>query len=352
MPLQLRDYLDLSLEGARQQWAALASRHPRVEGERQPPFLPIETLTCFGLGLIAPPSRNNTINLRRSDPAVQAYARLFKRSEKSLAAKLNNLDGRRSHGARDEQKLWVHLTSNDRSFMHLYAIILESARETGIGEALAPDYLQMGSSQLQIVLDAVDVTETELATGALEELDERARAHLDPLTERAVIGSARVGQQQFARSVLTQAGFACVFCGLSTRKHGLPPARMLIASHIKPWKHASNQERRDPLNGLAACPTHDAAFEQHLIGVEADGTIVRSTAVERAVATDPAWAQAFGPDTLAERLELKPSALPAPRFIEWHWTEATELQIEFPGVSSARRPNSAPSHPATTVSGA
>ena len=41
--------------------------------------------------------------------------------------------------------------------------------------------------------------------------------------------------------------------------------RMLVASHIKPWKDSSPRERLDHRNGLAACPTHDAAFDAGLL---------------------------------------------------------------------------------------
>ncbi|MBC6498434.1 hypothetical protein H7R52_05740 [Weissella confusa] len=36
---------------------------------------------------------------------------------------------------------------------------------------------------------------------------------------------------------------------------------MMIASHIKPWAKANNQERLDSDNGLWLCVLHDALFE-------------------------------------------------------------------------------------------
>ena len=36
---------------------------------------------------------------------------------------------------------------------------------------------------------------------------------------------------------------------------------MLLAGHIKPWKDSTSSERLDLTNGLAACPSHDVAFE-------------------------------------------------------------------------------------------
>ena len=40
--------------------------------------------------------------------------------------------------------------------------------------------------------------------------------------------------------------------------------RMLVAGHIKPWKDSTSAERMDLRNGLAACPSHDVAFNTGL----------------------------------------------------------------------------------------
>ena len=42
------------------------------------------------------------------------------------------------------------------------------------------------------------------------------------------------------------------------------------AGHIKPWKDSSAGERLDPRNGLAACPSHDVAFDTGMLTVTAD----------------------------------------------------------------------------------
>jgi hypothetical protein len=43
--------------------------------------------------------------------------------------------------------------------------------------------------------------------------------------------------------------------------------RMLVAGHSKPWKDSAPSERMDPRNGLAACPSHDVAFDTGLLTV-------------------------------------------------------------------------------------
>ena len=45
---------------------------------------------------------------------------------------------------------------------------------------------------------------------------------------------------------------------------------MLLAGHIKPWRDSTHRERLDLSNGLAACPSHDVAFDTGLLTVEDD----------------------------------------------------------------------------------
>ncbi|WP_449429673.1 HNH endonuclease [Rhodanobacter umsongensis] len=46
---------------------------------------------------------------------------------------------------------------------------------------------------------------------------------------------------------------------------------MLIASHIKPWREASNAERLSGCNGLLLSPHVDALFDEQFITFDDDG---------------------------------------------------------------------------------
>ena len=72
----------------------------------------------------------------------------------------------------------------------------------------------------------------------------------------------------FALNVLNNCGRRCVFCGLNQAPFGAK--KMLLAGHIKPWKDGSATERLDLRNGLAACPSHDVAFDTGMLTVTAD----------------------------------------------------------------------------------
>ncbi|WP_166786454.1 HNH endonuclease [Cryobacterium sp. TMT2-15-1] len=328
--LELHDYLDLTFANAVAQWSGVLQRECVPAGRNQEDFTPVETLLCFGLGLIGNRSKSGNINIPESSPDAKRLGALFKRSPGSLSLKLANLDGRRPHRAKHEQQLWIKLTQDGFQFEMLYALILDAGRSVGLDEEKLPDFLGVEDNRLQIVFEADAVSDDDLLAslegdfamlpGRGEDIDIRD-------TERALLGTARVGQQQFARKVLTNSDFACVFCGLSTRSAGLPSSRLLIASHIKPWSKSGGGERVDPRNGLAACPTHDAAFEAYLISVDAAGRIVRSAALDRAIASDNSWRHNFGSNGLAPRLRMPSTAtMPSARYTDWH---NSKLMVEF-----------------------
>ncbi|GGE96076.1 HNH endonuclease [Mycetocola zhadangensis] len=320
--LELRDYLQLSRSAAEAQWREVLQRSSVPAGARQVDFAPIETLLCFGLGLIGHRSKRGNINISERDPVALKLASLVKRTPASLAAKLANLDGRRPNSARHERALWVALTNDLFHFGHLYATVIDAARLVGIDENQLPDFLDLPDTPLHAVVEADRISTDELRDSIEDEI--RDWMNLNPgvdtvETERAMLGSARVGQQQFARKVLSNAGFACVFCGLSFKAMGLPSARMLVASHIKPWKNSIGSERIDPLNGLAACPTHDAAFDAFLITVLPDLSVVVTRELKKAIAGDAAIERNFGQEGLVRSLRIRARELaPGERYLSWH----------------------------------
>jgi putative restriction endonuclease len=85
-------------------------------------------------------------------------------------------------------------------------------------------------------------------------------------TQRSQLVQARVGQGLF-RALVLSSQQTCRVTGVSDH-------RVLRASHIKPWRLSSNDERLDPDNGLLLSPHVDALFDQELISFEEDGRIV------------------------------------------------------------------------------
>lgn len=87
-------------------------------------------------------------------------------------------------------------------------------------------------------------------------------------TERKELISARVGQGKFRRDLLKLRG-CCYVTGIYDH-------RLLRASHIKPWRDSTNQERLDPHNGLLLSPLYDHLFDQGLISFTDNGKMLIS----------------------------------------------------------------------------
>ncbi len=89
------------------------------------------------------------------------------------------------------------------------------------------------------------------------------------VTERSGLVTSRVGQGAYRKSILHRWEYKC-----AVTEYNDP--RLLIASHIVPWKDSSDDERLDVDNGILLSPTYDALFDRHLISFENSGKIILS----------------------------------------------------------------------------
>jgi predicted restriction endonuclease len=89
-------------------------------------------------------------------------------------------------------------------------------------------------------------------------------------TERVTLIAARLGQGLFRQRLMHVWRSRCAVTGISV-------AALLRASHIKPWRLSSNNERLDPENGLLLVANLDAAFDAGLVSFSDDGAILFST---------------------------------------------------------------------------
>jgi 5-methylcytosine-specific restriction protein A len=97
--------------------------------------------------------------------------------------------------------------------------------------------------------------------------------HIKPnITERAGLVLSRVGQGAYRKSIINRWENRCAVTSHSD-------SRILIASHIHPWRDANADERLDVDNGILLSPTYDALFDRHLITFENSGKIVLSDTV-------------------------------------------------------------------------
>jgi hypothetical protein len=87
-----------------------------------------------------------------------------------------------------------------------------------------------------------------------------------PETQRLQLAKARIGQGLFRKRVM--------LVDPHCRVTGVEDTRLLIASHIKPWRDASNAERINGYNGIMLSPHVDALFDERLISFEDDGQML------------------------------------------------------------------------------
>lgn len=84
--------------------------------------------------------------------------------------------------------------------------------------------------------------------------------------------NVRVGQRFFRKAVLSAYREKCCITGLSD-------PRLLIASHIIPWK-ADDKNRLNPSNGLCLSALHDKAFDIGLISLNSDFRVIVSPSIQ------------------------------------------------------------------------
>ena len=323
----LSDYIDLTESEAAAQWQGIVQRRVPPPGKRQVNFTPVETVLCYGLFLsddpVVAPHRYGGQTIHSAPQLVHDLAALFRRSPSSITSKMMNLDGSRVNGAKYEVQFFMAMGADVVRFLDLYGTALRGARRMGIGAHQLPDFLQ-----LEHVTDYSRLGLEDVADSRFEEMIEQEAAQLRAAklrhnqelssaeTTRIVQHRARVGHKAFATEVLRRFDSTCGFCGMAPRS--LQGNRLIIASHIKPWADSSNRERRDPLNGVAACPTHDAAFDKGLITVNGGLRVHRSRRLRASVLRDEGVEHNFG-ESLRDAL-IVPSGVDPPRdaYLRWH----------------------------------
>jgi hypothetical protein len=92
-------------------------------------------------------------------------------------------------------------------------------------------------------------------------------------TERKGLITSRVGQGAYRKRIVHRWEYQCAVTGFNKLE-------VLVASHIVPWKEASDNERLDVHNGILLSPTYDALFDRHLISFENTGKIILSNKIE------------------------------------------------------------------------
>ena len=109
---------------------------------------------------------------------------------------------------------------------------------------------------------------------------------IDGPIEKTQLVVARRGQGVFRQNVLSREP-RCRITGTSD-------PRFLVASHIKPWRDSTDEEKIDGNNGLMLAPHVDALFDRGYIAFGEGGELLISAQI------DPTVLEAWGIDTGAD----------------------------------------------------
>jgi len=322
---QLGDYLDLTEEQARTQWGQILQRQPRP---RQQPFTPVEAVLCYALFFVVDPHKYGGASMHLAPQIVHTLSDLFVRTPGSITSKMLNLDGSRKNAGANEWGFFVELATNPELFPRLYNVAILAARDMGINTERLPDFLAMEGIDEMDLLGQDEISSRTLQAVIEANIAEHRTRILanDELTSALVEQKVRLGQHRFARDVLSNYKHSCAFCGFSPRS--IPKSRLLIASHIKPWADSDSSERLDPLNGVAACPTHDAAFDSGLITVNGGLKVHRSPLLVASSERDPHVSDYFGEALRPTLLVPAGSMHPSSRYLSWHHEHIYQGKID------------------------
>lgn len=111
----------------------------------------------------------------------------------------------------------------------------------------------------------------------LDEWEQRVELQISkdlhiPETEKVALISARRGQGRFKENVF-RIERACRVTKVDRIEH-------LIASHTKPWRDSSHEERLDGENGFLLTPTIDHLFDKGFISFEDGGRLIVSSVAD------------------------------------------------------------------------
>jgi hypothetical protein len=141
-----------------------------------------------------------------------------------------------------------------------------------LGGLIGPEFEAVRSnaiSQPRIMAQVRD--EVDLWEHRIERRVENDETILE--TNRDAIIQARRGQGLFKQRV-SQIESMCRITMVSNPAH-------LVASHLKPWRDSTNEERLDGENGLLLTPSVDHLLDRGFIGFEDSGTLIVSPIAHR-----------------------------------------------------------------------
>jgi hypothetical protein len=174
---------------------------------------------------------------------------------------------------------------------------LQSVYLTELPESLATTLADLVGHEARVIMRNARVIDQQVMPAfGLEQWESHQLSQLSqdssiPETTRQALVQARRGQGQFKQNV-SRLESRCRLTGVDRIEH-------LRASHCKPWRDASNQERLDGENGLLLTPDADHLFDRGFLTFEDDGRVLVSPVAHEdslvRMGLDPAALRNHGP---------------------------------------------------------
>jgi putative restriction endonuclease len=161
-------------------------------------------------------------------------------------------------------KRYAPLQSNGNGLQSVYLTQLQPPLAQALLGLIGPEasvVLSVAKDVKPVAVDDLDYWESKLEQNL-------AADSTVPETDRIAIIRARRGQGLFKERV-SKIESRCRLTGVSNPVH-------LVASHCKPWRDATNEERLNGENGLLLTPTIDHLFDRGFISFEGNGQLIVS----------------------------------------------------------------------------
>lgn len=239
-----------------------------------------ETILAYALYCSTPYGK-----IHANNPEIITLANILGRSASSVAMKMGNL----AHFDPDLKKRNVSgLTNGSKLDKEVYQEFESNLEELNF-QAYQIKQGLVGNQPLDIPFDYSDLPEGK---------------------DKIIKAKTRIGQDAFRATVLNSYGNKCCITGINNPK-------LLVASHIKPWKDSdSATEKTNPRNGLCLNSLHDKAFDCGLITIDKTFHVIIS---QNLVKTDMDeqtrnWLMTYD----HKRINFPDKFAPSPEFIEYH----------------------------------
>ena len=161
------------------------------------------------------------------------------------------------------------LNKAGHGYQHVYLASIPKAMALVLGQLINPTVLHI--LQGTRTAEESDIIDTELLGVVEWEQAEQNRIQQTrtlPATTRVALIKARIGQGLFRHNVASLE-HRCRITGVTYPPH-------LFASHIKPWRESTNEERLNGENGLLLTPSIDHLFDRGFISFEDNGELLIS----------------------------------------------------------------------------